>query len=44
MKIVELKKCKLIAFNGDKIEHEVNKITKGIRYTIPCWYKLKSEI
>tara|TARA_R110000772_G_scaffold59194_1_gene134073 strand:+ start:3829 stop:4326 length:498 start_codon:yes stop_codon:yes gene_type:complete len=43
-KIVELKKCKLIAFNGDKIEHEVNKITKGIRYTIPCWYKLKSEI
>ncbi len=40
-KIIKPKKCKLISFNGNKIKHQVNTITKGIRYTIPCWYKLK---
>ena len=39
--IVKPEKCKLIAFRGDKIKHRVNKITKGIRYTIPCWFKWK---
>ena len=43
-KIIKPKKCKLISFNGNKIKHQVNTITKGIRYTIPCWYKLKSAI
>jgi|TARA_R100000988_G_C3970786_1_gene151361 hypothetical protein len=38
-KTIVPKKCKLIAFEGNKIKHEVNKVTKGTRYTIPCWYK-----
>ena len=40
-KIVKPKKCKLIGFNGNKTKHEVDTITKGVRYTIPCWYKLR---
>ena len=33
------KKGTLICFRGDKINHEVLKITKGERYTISCWYR-----
>jgi len=33
------KKGTLISFEGCKINHEVLKITKGERYTIPCWYR-----
>lgn len=33
------KKCKLIAFEGNKIKHKVNTVIKGTRYTVPCWYK-----
>tara|TARA_R110000787_G_scaffold275228_1_gene383693 strand:+ start:696 stop:1172 length:477 start_codon:yes stop_codon:yes gene_type:complete len=40
-KLVKPKKCKLISFNGNQIKHQVNLITTGVRYTIPCWYKLK---
>ena len=29
----------IIGFEGNKIKHEVRKIKKGIRFTIPCWYK-----
>ena len=29
----------IIGFEGNKIKHEVKKIRKGVRYTIPCWYK-----
>mgnify|MGYP003112559718 CR=1 FL=1 len=35
-------KNKLISFEGNRILHKVNKITKGIRYTVPCWYKYES--
>ena len=38
-KIVTPEKCKLISFEGDKLIHSVNEVTKGERYTIPCWYK-----
>lgn len=31
---------KLIIFEGAKILHSVTKITKGIRFTLPCWYNL----
>jgi hypothetical protein len=41
-KIIIPKKNKLIAFEGNKIIHKVNEIKKGIRYTIPCWYKYES--
>ena len=33
------KKNKLVGFEGNKIIHKVNKIKKGTRYTLPCWYK-----
>ena len=33
------KKGTLISFEGNKINHEVLKITEGVRYTIPCWYR-----
>ena len=36
-------KNKLISFEGDRILHKVNEITKGIRYTVPCWYKYESK-
>jgi hypothetical protein len=32
-------KNKIICFRGNKILHGVSEITKGIRFTIPCWYK-----
>tara|TARA_R100001143_G_scaffold8422_1_gene10516 strand:- start:111 stop:587 length:477 start_codon:yes stop_codon:yes gene_type:complete len=38
-KTISPKKYKLIGFEGNKITHKVNNITKGTRYTIPCWYK-----
>tara|TARA_R110001599_G_scaffold53149_1_gene148558 strand:+ start:230 stop:715 length:486 start_codon:yes stop_codon:yes gene_type:complete len=38
-KIYKPVKNSLISFEGNKLKHEVTKITKGIRYTIPCWYK-----
>ena len=28
----------MVLFAGDKEAHSVNKIKKGARYTIPCWY------
>jgi glutaredoxin-related protein len=40
-KIIKPKKCKLISFEGNQIIHGVNTITKGERYTVPCWYKNK---
>jgi|TARA_R110002020_G_scaffold20000_1_gene68589 hypothetical protein len=41
--VVEKKKIKpkqglMVLFAGDKMTHGVNKIKKGTRYTIPCWY------
>ena len=42
-KTISPKKCKLIGFEGNKITHKVNYITKGTRYTIPCWYKYESK-
>ena len=39
-KIVKPETGKLIIFKGAKLSHSVNKITKGVRYTIPCWYNL----
>tara|TARA_R100000742_G_C4239200_1_gene59212 strand:- start:73 stop:561 length:489 start_codon:yes stop_codon:yes gene_type:complete len=41
--IIYPKKCKLIGFEGNRITHKVNHITKGTRYTIPCWYKYESK-
>ena len=38
--IVKPETGKLIIFEGAKLSHSVNKITKGVRYTIPCWYNL----
>ena len=43
IKTISPKKCKLIGFEGNKITHKVNYITKGTRYTIPCWYKYESK-
>ena len=40
-KVIKPEKCKLISFEGNKIIHGVNTITKGERYTVPCWYKNK---
>ena len=40
-KVIKPEKCKLISFEGNKIIHGVNIITKGERYTVPCWYKNK---
>jgi hypothetical protein len=37
-KIITPKKGNLIFFKGKTIEHGVKKITKGTRYTIPCWW------
>ena len=41
--MVEKKKIKpkqglMVLFAGDKEAHSVNKIKKGNRYTVPCWY------
>lgn len=36
---IKPKKNKLIGFEGNKIIHQVKKITKGTRYTLPCWYR-----
>ena len=41
-KVIKPKQGKMIIFNGDKILHGVNKVTKGERYTIPAWYKFWS--
>jgi hypothetical protein len=38
------KKGTLISFEGCKINHEVLKITEGERYTIPCWYRLETNV
>lgn len=38
--VVKPESGKLIIFQGAKITHSVNKITKGFRYTVPCWYNL----
>lgn len=38
-KTITPEKNKLIGFEGNKIVHKVNKINKGSRYTLPCWYK-----
>lgn len=37
------KKGTLISFEGNTINHEVTKLEKGHRYTMPCWYFLKDE-
>ena len=42
-KVIKPKKGKLISFKGNKIFHKVNKVTKGIRYTLPCWYAHESN-
>ena len=36
--IVKPETGKLIIFEGAKLTHSVNMVTKGVRYTIPCWY------
>jgi len=36
-------KNSLISFEGNKLKHKVTKITKGVRYTIPCWYKYREK-
>ncbi len=36
--VVKPETGKLIIFEGAKLTHSVNVITKGVRYTIPCWY------
>ena len=38
--VVKPETGKLIIFEGAKISHSVNKITKGVRYTVPSWYNL----
>ena len=43
-KIIKPKKGLMISFEGDKLKHGVKKIRKGIRYTIPCWYKRKKKL
>ena len=43
-KIIKPKKGLMISFEGDKLKHGVKKITKGTRYTIPCWYKRKKKL
>ena len=30
---------RLLVFDGQHYKHGVTKVTKGIRYTVPCWYK-----
>ena len=37
-KIIQPKKGRIITFKGSKLTHEVLKITKGDRYTVPIWY------
>ena len=37
-KEIKPKQGLMVLFAGDKMIHGVNKITKGTRYTIPCWY------
>ena len=36
--VIKPKQGLMILFSGDKKIHSVNKIKKGTRYTIPCWY------
>jgi len=36
--IVKPETGKIIFFEGAEVEHSVTMITKGVRYTIPCWY------
>ena len=36
--VLKPKQGLMILFDGDKKTHSVNKIKKGTRYTIPCWY------
>lgn len=31
---------KMILFDGGTVPHQVLKIIKGVRHTIPCWYRL----
>lgn len=33
------KQGRILVFDGQAYEHGVTKVTKGIRYTLPCWYK-----
>ena len=42
-KTIVPEKNKLISFEGSKMMHKVNEITKGVRYTAPCWYKYESK-
>ena len=35
-------KNKLVGFEGNKIIHSVKEITKGTRYTLPCWYSYET--
>tara|TARA_R110002126_G_scaffold94618_2_gene223162 strand:- start:1613 stop:2125 length:513 start_codon:yes stop_codon:yes gene_type:complete len=37
------KKNMLVSFEGNSINHEVLKIKKGERYTLPCWYTLGKD-
>ena len=36
--IIKPKEGLMVLFPGKKMVHSVNKIKKGVRYTIPCWY------
>ena len=36
--MIKPKKGLMVLFDGNKKVHSVNKINKGPRYTISCWY------
>ena len=40
-KKIKPKKNQLIGFEGNVTKHKVNAVTKGVRYTIVCWFKCK---
>ena len=36
--VIKPKQGLMVLFTGNKLIHSVNKVEKGIRYTMPCWY------
>ena len=36
--VIKPKSGLMVLFDGNNLMHSVNKIEKGIRYTMPCWY------
>ena len=38
-KVIKKETGKIVGFEGSKLNHGVNKINKGTRFTIPIWYK-----